>query len=546
MKKIAALLMALSLLLIPCAALAVSSSVTDMANDIITVSGKGEPGEIVTILILNPGFDYEDYTQGDRETKNKAVQYLGAVTADNDGYAVSLKITGETGGEFSVFAVSRSHEESTKFTFYNSAYKGNYIDELNKAENVGEIDAIFDNLLAAFGRTDDELNKAGNRGKICEALLSGMELFAGGEYPDDLIAIDRAISEALVVAALNANMEPELFEDNVFKYTDVIGVSDTDELSDYFDNLSSRGIENLKTALLKNTYSDISKVREKFLELVHYNVIMNYKDKGYGHIKGYLQKYKSEYEAAGMNLTGYGTADVYLSLLSSNAADLSAMVKKFNQEAYGNNVGNGGGLTTVSPGKTSSVNTGANYVPETTDETPGSVEIYTDVSENHWGRADILDMTEKGIIQGHENKFRPDDTITRAEFVKIIAEAFALTGNGAEFDDVSDADWFAPYIKRATGAGVIFGSGNMFLPNDNITRQDAAVILFRAANIEEVPESDFEDLNEIAEYALEAVKALSGTGVIKGYDDNTFRPAKFLTRAEAASIVNRLLQGGGK
>ena len=125
----------------------------------------------------------------------------------------------------------------------------------------------------------------------------------------------------------------------------------------------------------------------------------------------------------------------------------------------------------------------------------------------------------------------------------MISLVFNLKGGTGAFDDVSDTDWFAPYIHAAADKGIVLGSDGKFRPNDNITRQDAAVMIFRAYSKTKKTSDSFKDDNEISEYAKEAVYDLSSQGVIKGYDDNTFRPLANLSRAEAASLLNEIMKG---
>ncbi|MDY6313673.1 MAG: S-layer homology domain-containing protein, partial [Clostridia bacterium] len=141
--------------------------------------------------------------------------------------------------------------------------------------------------------------------------------------------------------------------------------------------------------------------------------------------------------------------------------------------------------------------------------------------------------------------FDPDRNITRAEFAAIIARALKLSDKKADYKDVND-EWFAPYVGACSEAGIISGYDGMFRPNDNITRQEMAVIIVNAYSYLEKAGANggidnFTDKAEIADWAKAAVDTASSVGLISGMGDGTFAPSANATRAQAASIVKRLL-----
>ena len=203
--------------------------------------------------------------------------------------------------------------------------------------------------------------------------------------------------------------------------------------------------------------------------------------------------------------------------------------------------GAGGGGTTTRP----SGNKGTNgfYSGETTN--PSISNPFTDMV-NHWAAADVLAMNKAGIVSGvSDTLFDPDRNITRAEFAAIIARALKLSDKKADYKDVND-EWFAPYVGACSEAGIISGYDGMFRPNDNITRQEMAVIIVNAYSYLEGKGANggidnFTDKAEIADWAKAAVDTASSVGLISGMGDGTFAPSANATRAQAASIVKRLL-----
>ena len=190
---------------------------------------------------------------------------------------------------------------------------------------------------------------------------------------------------------------------------------------------------------------------------------------------------------------------------------------------------------------------------------PGTVEIpnFLDVSANSWYAEYVNYLAERGIVNGKTaTTFEPNAQITRAEFIKIIAEVAGadLTGQtSAKFSDVASGAWYAPYVAWGVENGLINGiSDTQFDPNGNITRQDMATLISRYAGFAEfeLPQTEesvtFTDASDIASYAKEAVSQMQKAGIINGRGDNTFAPKDNATRAEACKMLTILMQQMGR
>lgn len=180
---------------------------------------------------------------------------------------------------------------------------------------------------------------------------------------------------------------------------------------------------------------------------------------------------------------------------------------------------------------------------------PAEVNPFNDVANTYWGKAAILDLYNKGIVKGQGNGyFRPENTITRAEFVQMVVMAFGFGMNGekANFADVADSDWFANAVQIAYSNGVVNGtSDTTFSPTSNITRQDMMTILYNAAKAKGINltsgSTEFTDASDISGYAQDAVAAMVGSNVVSGYIDGSVKPLNNASRAEAAAMLSRLL-----
>ena len=163
---------------------------------------------------------------------------------------------------------------------------------------------------------------------------------------------------------------------------------------------------------------------------------------------------------------------------------------------------------------------------------------------NHWAKSYIIDGMNKGWVDT-TNVFKPENFITRAEFIKIVNRAFNITQVGEEsFSDVNPGDWFYDEVRIATNAGYINGRGNgIFAPYDPITRQEAAKIIGYITNKIDYNFtylSAFDDGYSVLDWAKPYVEGILKAGYMNGYaEDNTFKPSDNIKRSEAVTILSR-------
>ncbi len=169
---------------------------------------------------------------------------------------------------------------------------------------------------------------------------------------------------------------------------------------------------------------------------------------------------------------------------------------------------------------------------------------FSDVASNMWAYKAIDYMTGKKIVNGYpDGTFKPDNEVTRAEFVKMLDETFGLTELGTiSYSDASSGAWYYDYFRKAQKQGYLLSYGAKLEPDVKLTREEAASLLVRYLALpqnEKKAASTFSDYSSISsgyrDYVLQAAYA----GIINGYPDGTFGPKKTLTRAEALTILSR-------
>ena len=173
------------------------------------------------------------------------------------------------------------------------------------------------------------------------------------------------------------------------------------------------------------------------------------------------------------------------------------------------------------------------------------VNVFTDTAD-HWAKGAIAQAYANGMVNGYgEGIFKPNQTMTRAEFTKIIVSGLNLPDTEQQLsfaDNDQIAEWAVPYVEQAVAANVITGyTDNTFGPSKNITRAEMAVMVVKALGLEvqENAELTFADAEQIPAYAKPYIAVAVEKGLIVGLEGNKFGPNQSATRAEAATVVLR-------
>ncbi|HCT64172.1 MAG TPA: hypothetical protein DIC60_02670 [Lachnospiraceae bacterium] len=172
----------------------------------------------------------------------------------------------------------------------------------------------------------------------------------------------------------------------------------------------------------------------------------------------------------------------------------------------------------------------------------------TDI-HGHWAEKSITEWQDKGLISGYQDgTFKPNGPTTRAEFARIMNQALGLSSKGkVAFSDVSASDWYYNDVAIALGEAYTVGyPDGSFKPNETITRAQAAVFIANAIGASGGSVEDFSDSSDIPAWAKNSVGAIVEKGYMSGYPDGTFNPNAVLTRAEAVSTLNRIMEAGTK
>ncbi len=205
---------------------------------------------------------------------------------------------------------------------------------------------------------------------------------------------------------------------------------------------------------------------------------------------------------------------------------------------------------------------------------------FTDI-ENHWAKDSIITLADRGIVNGvTDTEFVPDGTVTRAQYLKMIMETVGLSEQPVregECLDTNSGDWYAGYLQGALDCGLVpndmvegYSEDVVYTVDENgkatetrvvytgkfngnapITREEMAVLteymyqytrtILTNPKETEVKDTSYADNDEISEWAKASINRAVADGFMDGMDGNMFNPKNTATRAQAATVILRVL-----
>lgn len=198
----------------------------------------------------------------------------------------------------------------------------------------------------------------------------------------------------------------------------------------------------------------------------------------------------------------------------------------------------------------SAVKVGVSYVKAT--ETPSETK-FNDVSANDWFASAVDYVTGKGMMNGTaDNTFSPKANTTRGMVVTVLYRLENQPStSAASFTDVASGAYYANAVAWANANGIVSGYGSgKFGPNDKVTREQLAAILYRYAQYKKYDVSVGEDTNilsyddaqSISSYAIPAIQWACGAGVVTGKSGSKLDSKGNATRAEVAAMLMRFCE----
>ena len=531
-------------------------------EEVYIITFSGEPGEKVTLNVADGTFCVTD--GGSKITasadgmceaaasakENKSIDAVIKLTMDKiTGFnaaaetGITLKITSQTTKGYLITDILSNkavqeggHRESTDiptFTVKNSVLAGDkYTVELYGAGYVTykKTDVTFDKPL--------EITNAD---------------FVPGDVNDDgkVDADDKALAEKSKNGDYN---EAADFDRN--------GKTDSADMK-VFDGISDKTVP---TKMTKPTVTGGSKkITVKWTKPTDESVT-GYTIK-YGTSKDKLTGTKEidKADTVSAEITGLSANTAYyLQIAAKNAAGtgefsdiVNAKTDAENTQGGGGTGGGGGGGGSTGGGSIGGggggSTGGSGYTPSTPNNptTPSSGETFTDLENHAWAKDAVYTLKNKGIISGiSDTEFAPANNIKRGDFILILTRMLGVNNEFTEnFADVPESAYYYQAIGSAKAAGIAQGSGENFMPENSIIRQDLITLAYRAflakGYITETTDltslDAFADKGDISDYAKTAMASMVKAGIIQGSNGNV-NPKGFATRAEVAVMCARLVE----
>ena len=517
----------------------------------ITLPEKYED-EYVSIFVFNPGKTWMDIMSGaasDVLQYNKQSIYKdGGINFD---FTVNRNLfAADVAPKFKAVLTVKDYKEEFDFSVYSNTEKNKVLSDINSM-GIGSdyLSTITDTASDVFNIKSDLYDSVTDKSGIANKLITLLD-------EEEITVTEDNVADVILQATLleaTESSETVLISDGEVTEQSVLKLDSA--FTDAIADISDSGIASIKSAVLGKNYKTLAELKSALEENIIVNLVYNNKELGHGHVADVVSTFSTYLGGKGLNTSVYNNSsksDVGRELIASGKKDFSAMISSINTLSASNGntqgsvpSGSNGGSSGSSSSSSSNVLKPSSAASTHTPSVTGLI----DLNEALWAKTYIEDLYKKGIVSGNGNGyFYPNNSVTRAEYTKMMVDAFGINDSGdVQFADVKADDWFYPFVVRGVGANIIFGDGTNFYPNDKIKRQDIAVIAYRVLGIfgmtleDTGAEMTFADKDSISEYAYTAVKLLNQYGVING-SDNFLKPLDNATRAEASVIISSVLK----
>lgn len=507
-------------------------------------------GTDVTVMVTESAASSSE--GGQSTNPPTGVKYIEVKTAEDDGkYAFDFYL--DKSGTYDCVVTSKDASDTFKIVYTNKDENAAMLSKIAAAENAATVESILKERGAAetLMLADDSIytkvmadstEKDGFKPsyKIAEIIYAAEQ---NSKITDPYEFITAAKRAALIVAI---NGDSSVAVANVDEYKDII-LSDKAEISEYYVSVGAGYL----TGILKS--ERITDIADLEIKLKNAIILTNIKySDSIENTKAMLKLFSTDLNISESKLTTACVRSMQGKEFDS-VKDIKSYVDAYDNSGDNNgNGGNSGGSSGSGGGSGKGSVSGAKY-SDTYKNQDGGTEVnapFKDMDDVDWAVPAVTALFTKGIINGKTaDEFRPNDNITREEFVKLLIKTFELNvlGNGMNFEDVKEEDWYYDFVRSAYYADIVKGvSETMFGAGQNITRQDIAVMSCRAADVsgvkiaETAQEFTFADESDVAEYASDAVRLMQRGGIINGDENGNFNPEAYATRAEAAKIIYNL------
>lgn len=519
-----------------------------------------------TVATTKPIADKSELTEDDKKNAVTALKNAGQVTVDKDGkisknvtvikqtyldvtateYVIgdtddTYRVTMDITPKYNLVAVATEDNEAVDVAKGVAYLQGQYLMNAGKTEVKVTLPTQYANKKVYITHKDDVyIAKADENGKIT-FITNGFSPFTF------------ALTDPEVVAEVNGNAYKSLQDAaNAAKDGDEITVVKNDKLDLTFNTTKSVKVtnktDNKITVKFNGTNEDVAKDATK---------TFSYTKPSSGGSSGGSSSGKTTYKVTTSAVNNGG-----VNASPSNAEKGATITitlspdKGYKLDKLTVTDGSGKTVSTVKKSDTvytftmpaSAVKVGVSYVKAT--ETPSETK-FNDVSANDWFASAVDYVTGKGMMNGTaDNTFSPKANTTRGMVVTVLYRLENQPStSAASFTDVASGAYYANAVAWANANGIVSGYGSgKFGPNDKVTREQLAAILYRYAQYKKYDVSGansldgYTDAQSVSSYAVPALQWANAAGVITGKSGSKLDPKGNATRAEVAAMLMRFCE----
>lgn len=537
-----------------------SLAFTDETTDLFIITFVGSPGDSVTVSQNNES-TAGSYARVNgtyiNASNNADVRESAAASREaNEGISAVVKLTMNKVDDFTVstgngyadskitLTITNENTGSTISTVLNtvSNTKGGHYDSSSSAPTF-----IVENTVISGDTYTVELSGKGYVTKKLTGVDFSEDIeFTNADFIPGDVNSDGKVDSADKVAY--EDVKSGNYDNYEKDYADFNRDGNVDNYDDIFENIENEN----KTVPTKMSAPSVTGGKKKII------VSWSAPDNGGSAITGYTIKYgisksnlnKTETitnaSSTSKEITGLSEGATYhLQIAAENemgVGEFSDIVKVKTDAAEESGGGSSGG------GSSGGSSFGGSALGDVS--IPVTTEIFTDIGNYAWAKDSIYTLKDKGIISGvSETEYAPASNIKRGDFILILTRMLSINDAFTEnFADVLASSYYYNAIGSAKAAGIAQGSGEKFMPENTITRQDLITLAYRAflakgyiAESNDLTVLDtFADKDNISDYAKTAMASMVEAGIIRGSDGNV-NPLGNATRAEVAVMCARLV-----
>ncbi len=515
----------------------------DLSGNKIIVEGKYKESDALICMVLK---------------KDGAVIYVDEILSGDDGsYYFEIPLSEDnniTSGE--IYPIISTPEEII------DVCKEDGINYLTNADKKGIIEAIKNQNI-----NSDDIKQLLNADENYQKIIDNEEFtnrimnISQKLDADDLTLSLKLIKQQVLLMALEKGNIDMIWIGDEFTSEDIMEYESIDSEGVTIYNIFKTGTDNNgKSAVIERIngkkYDNTESFFKELKNIMFEETLKNPATGGVGYISALLTDENAA--AVDINIDNYKNtkkkaeieADIAKAGIST-LAELESYIKNWQPKknsgvSSGESSGGSSGGGASYPVGITPTETIVSGVKEETNLEHIEKSVFEDMEMSHWAYKYVKRLYEKNIISGRgDNKFSPDDNVTRGEIVKMIclAAGMDLIIEESIFTDITESDWCKEYVMTAYKNDIVKGKGNdIFGKNDYVTRQDVCVMLYRYKKLENSAELLFADSNKVADYAKDAVAKLSQMEIVSGFPNGEFKPDSPCSRAQAAVIIAKFFE----